>query len=217
MPCSIIFLPSTGRSSSAIRCPGSVRRNACRPLRVSRILTGSPLLFSGDVKLPHRSVRVLFPSRQGVSLPATVELMKSEPGSWSVRISRHGNGRHPTDYLCWFPGDLPAVYRAPEPERGYWIRTRDGIPEEIIFMNTDRLVFDEDGVSVLVRWSGPVEGFARRDGGQWNVLLDSSLQGSYQMTEFVSGGRGGTAIPFAAAAGDTAFIPGVAKTVRALP
>jgi len=142
------------------------------------------LTFKGDVSLPHYSARVLSPSRGREAREVEVSWLEAEEDRFTLRIGHPAPGGGVVDYLTWYPGSMPALYKVPEDERGFWIRTLEGNVEEVIFANASEVGIERDGFSLEMSFSAPAEGYLLRRGELWTLYLDRFLDERVRLESF---------------------------------
>jgi hypothetical protein len=142
------------------------------------------LTFKGDVSLPHYSARVFSPSLGRETRKVEVSFLETEEDRFTLRIGDPGRAGGAVDYLTWYPGSMPALYRSPQDEMGYWIRTSDGSVEEVILANAREVRFERDGLSLEIVFSDPAEGYLLRRGELWTLYLDRFLDENLKLQSF---------------------------------
>ncbi len=142
------------------------------------------LVFSGDVALPHYSLRVLAPSKNKKIKPFSISWLERQANHIRAKLEHLGSNPPTIDILDMTSEPKISDRKPPRDESGFLLRLVDGSPTEIIFMNDDEIEYKSNTSHVKLRFSEHAEGFLTRNGNDWRLFIDTCISRPLKILEF---------------------------------
>ncbi len=156
------------------------------PYDAHRTHPAPALVYSGQVDLPHTSVRVLSPSKDKKAKPVSVSWLARQANHIRVKIEHKGMSSPTQDIFDMTINPKLNTRKKTEDESGFWLRMVAGSITEIVFMNKDEIEYKSNGTQVKLKFSKPTEGYLVRDNREnnWQVYIDTFAKQPVQILEF---------------------------------